>query len=86
MKSNGTTYWVSPNEGATNESGFTGLPGGSRYSNGEFHFLGTVGVWWSSSENLYSNAWYLSLHFINGNVNRYNSNKEDGLSVRCLSD
>ncbi len=28
MKEEGTTHWSSPNGGATNESGFSGLPGG----------------------------------------------------------
>ncbi len=31
-----TTDWASPNTGATNESGFNGLPGGHSYSNGKF--------------------------------------------------
>jgi len=29
MKSTGTQYWLSPNTDATNESGFSGLPGGT---------------------------------------------------------
>ncbi len=36
MKSIGTAYWSSPNTGATNESGFSVLPGGYRYSDGSF--------------------------------------------------
>ena len=30
LKETGTVHWASPNTGATNESGFTGLPGGYR--------------------------------------------------------
>jgi len=41
MKSTGTTLWTDPNEGATNESGFTGLPGGSRSSLADYE----VTVW-----------------------------------------
>ena len=86
MKARGTTYWDSPNEGATNESGFTGLPGGCRNSSGEFGNLGSVGVWWSSSESNAFQAWILNLDDFSGGVSRYNYDKEDGLSVRCLKD
>ena len=86
MKSKGTNYWISPNKDATNESGFTGLPGGLRDFNGAFLFLGSVGVWWSSSENNYDDAWYLNLNFDGGLVDRYYGSKENGLSVRCLRD
>jgi uncharacterized protein (TIGR02145 family) len=79
--------WNSPNTGATNESGFTGLPGGGRYSSGEFNYLGSVGGWWSSSEASNDFAWNLTLSSNDGYVNRYDySNKENGLSVRCLRD
>jgi uncharacterized protein (TIGR02145 family) len=64
----------------------SGLPGGNRNNNGEFNNLGTVGVWWSSSENNNNNAWNLNLNNNNGNVNRNNNNKENGFSVRCLRD
>ncbi len=32
----GTSHWASPNSGATNESGFTALPGGRRFGDGSF--------------------------------------------------
>lgn len=41
MKETSTTHWISPDSGATNESGFTGLPGGNRNSDGTFLFLGS---------------------------------------------
>jgi uncharacterized protein (TIGR02145 family) len=86
MKSTGTTLWASPNTGATNQSGFTGLPGGYRSSSGGFILLGTVGVWWSSSENGSNNAWGLLLSNSSGNVKRDFDFKAFGLSVRCLRD
>ena len=49
MKSTGTSLWQSPNTVATNESGFTGLPGGARSFIGDFD-IGDFGFWWSSSE------------------------------------
>jgi uncharacterized protein (TIGR02145 family) len=86
MKSTGTTLWRTPNTGATNESGFSGLPGGYRDNPGEFLNLGSVGVWWSSSEYDDSSAWLLYLGSYSGNVDRYHLNKGYGLSVRCLRD
>ena len=37
MKEAGLDHWNSPNTGATNSSGWTGLPGGYRYSGGAFN-------------------------------------------------
>ena len=40
LKEKGIVHWKSPNTGATNSSGFTAVPGGYRYSGGNFGFLG----------------------------------------------
>jgi Fibrobacter succinogenes major domain (Fib_succ_major) len=50
LKETGTTHWLSPNEGATNETGFTALPGGIRYnSEGSVADFSIFGYWWSST-------------------------------------
>jgi uncharacterized protein (TIGR02145 family) len=36
LKEPGISYWESPNTGATNQSGFTAIPGGIRDENGNF--------------------------------------------------
>ena len=82
MKS--TTGWEYGN--GTNTSGFAGLPGGYRYSNGNFFNIGAIGNWWSSSESYAYGAWSRYLGNNNGNVNRYNYDKHYGFSVRCLRD
>ncbi len=82
MKEAGTTHWLSPNTGATNSSGFTGLPGGYR-SNGSFYYLGVIGYWWSSSENG-PGAQTRRLADDSEQVARYNFSKAFGRSVRCL--
>ena len=84
MKSTGTQYWVSPNTYATNESGFSGLPGGIRTS--AFNEIGSNGIWWSSTETNTTNAWDRVLYYNNGDVFRSAGSKEDGFSVRCLRD
>jgi uncharacterized protein (TIGR02145 family) len=48
LKETGLTHWVAPNDGATNSSGFTGLPGGIR-SGSVFSNLGDGGGFWTST-------------------------------------
>ena len=86
MKSTGTSLWQSPNTAATNESGFTGLPGGYRSNYGAFYDVGNGGDWWSSSEYFTTFARNRYLSYSYGNANRNYGNKEDGFSVRCLRD
>ena len=87
MKSTGTSLWISPNTAATNESGFTGLPAGCRIGDGSFATIGTNGIWWSSSENLTTLAWFRSLYYNVGYAYRnYYYTKLYGFSVRCLRD
>ena len=86
MKTTGTTSWTTPNTGATNESGFAGLPGGYRNYNGSFFSVGSSGYWWSSSENGTVDAWYRYLGYNVGGITRSNDYKLSGCSVRCLRD
>jgi uncharacterized protein (TIGR02145 family) len=86
MKSIGTQYWQSPNGGATNESGFSGLPGGYRLYDGTFYLVGNYGSWWSSAEYDTASALTRFLYYSLGSVSRDHGYKEDGLSVRCLRD
>jgi uncharacterized protein (TIGR02145 family) len=83
---NGDGLWYSPNEQATNESGFTGLPGGYRNSNGAVNGIGNFGYWWSSTETNSNDAWYRRLYYSNSNVYRTFTNKHFGFSVRCVRD
>jgi uncharacterized protein (TIGR02145 family) len=86
MKSTGTEYWVYPNTGATNKSGFSGLPGGLRLSNGYFNDLGNLGDWWSASESGAENAWNRGLGNFLADIFRNNYYERNGFSVRCLRD
>jgi uncharacterized protein (TIGR02145 family) len=84
MKETGT--WTTPNTGATNISGFTGLPGGLRSTSGTFSLVTNFGYWWSASEYGTVNAWYRYLFYNGGYVFRDILNKRCGFSVRCLRD
>lgn len=86
MKVTGLTTWLSPNTGATNTSGWAGLPGGFRDYDGSFSNVGLNGLWWSSTESNTTNALYLYLTYTNGNITRNGFNKRSGYSVRCLRD
>jgi uncharacterized protein (TIGR02145 family) len=86
MKSTGTSLWSSPNTAATNESGFSGLPGGYRYGDGTFYSIGLIGFWWSSSEYNTTGAWSRKLRYADGDANWGLDNKGGGFSVRCLRD
>lgn len=86
LKETGTTHWKSPNTGATNETGFTALPGGLRYSNGTFGRVGYDGDWWSATEIDASLAWYRSMINDYSSVYRSYNYKEVGFCVRCVRD
>jgi uncharacterized protein (TIGR02145 family) len=88
MKS--TTGWYM-NSLATDESGFSGLPGGYRNDNGTFILMNISGFWWSSTEDTEEtlNAWFRYLYYGSASVYRYSgrlSYKQLGLTVRCLRD
>ena len=85
MKITGTEYWLSPNTGATNSSGFSGLPGGARFF-GSFRNVSNYGDWWSSSESDTNNAWSRTLGHNFPDVGRNTLSKFNGYSVRCVRD
>jgi uncharacterized protein (TIGR02145 family) len=82
LKEKGTAHWISPNTSATNETGFTALPGGSgRNGSG----LGFQGLWWSATS---SNSFAICFYMGYDGSYVYNSYgpKDMGSSVRCVKD
>jgi len=86
LKEKGLSHWFSPNAGATNESGFTALPGGYRYSIGSFNGIGRFGYWWTSTSLFETEAVYRSMSNNYPNIDRSSSSKKTGMSVRCVKD
>ena len=84
LKETGTVQWASPNTGATNSSGFSCLPGGGRGSGGNFFYKYTNSNHWTSTAG--TTAWIRQLHFDETGVNRYATDFDYGLSVRCVMD
>jgi uncharacterized protein (TIGR02145 family) len=86
LKEAGMLNWISPNVGATNETGFSALPGGGRDGDGTFNSLGGSGTWWTVSEGDATHAWYRFMIFGSSIVFRDYYYKSDGFSVRCVRD
>jgi uncharacterized protein (TIGR02145 family) len=94
MKLTGTLLWQSPNTGATNESGFTGLPGGYRNYDGSFTDLGAnnqpfyfnrvLARWWSSAGDASETPFFRLLDYYTGNATRRDNPKTMGAALRCI--
>ena len=84
MKETGFIHWQEPNNGATNESGFSSVPGGS--VDDKFKSIGTKAFFWSSTENTSIASLQYELSCNNTRVDRlsYYGGKNYGLSVRCV--
>ncbi|MDP4224265.1 MAG: FISUMP domain-containing protein, partial [Bacteroidota bacterium] len=94
LKESGTSHWQKPNAGATNESGFTALPGGSRGivgtgNKGKFGGQGVVCYWWSVTGISAEPFSQIFGFCINKDYSRLFRNEfyfTDGISIRCLKD
>lgn len=78
--------WTAPNTGATNESGFSGLPGGNTNNDGTYTYIRDISYWWSSTEFSAELGWNRFLYFSAGDSYRSYNFKQNGFSVRCLRD
>jgi uncharacterized protein (TIGR02145 family) len=86
LKEAGTAHWQTPNTGATNETGFTALPGGYRSIAGAFVSLTVTGYFWSTTLNPFNVdwAWGQGLHYNDAVLLRGGYFQNDGANVRCL--
>jgi uncharacterized protein (TIGR02145 family) len=82
-----TTLWNAPNNGATDESAFSGLPGGYRDgNNGLFTVLGISGYWWSATQSGVEVAWYRTLIHNGAGARRDDYLERGGFCLRCVRD
>ncbi len=86
LKETGTSHWSSPNTGASNETFFSALPGGYRYTNGTFANIDYYGFWWCATEYATGGTWYLRMQYNNRDLVRDYYYTKLGLSVRCVRD
>jgi uncharacterized protein (TIGR02145 family) len=78
--------WSDPNNGATNESGFSALPGGYIQHQGVSVYLGSYAVFWTSTEYSGGEAWHRNLLNNYTQVYRYYYEFRGGFSIRCIRD
>jgi uncharacterized protein (TIGR02145 family) len=81
LKQSGFEFWTDPNSGATNETGFSALPGGMRGGDGSFVNLGLYGTWFM--DNAYAN---FTMTYDFAGVFMSEGRNEIGRSVRCVKD
>jgi uncharacterized protein (TIGR02145 family) len=93
LKEIGTLHWSFPNLGATNETGFTGLPGGWRsniyqFPSISFNEINYKGFWWTRSSHIQSSsvAWYYILDNEHWSASKQYGPIKLGYSVRCIKD
>ena len=85
LKEVGTAHWYSTSTG-TNVTGFTALPAGIRFQNGDFMWLGTGTYFWDSTPD----TWYPTTTgyciYVSGETTITGMGFKDSASVRCLKD
>ncbi|MCD4729268.1 MAG: T9SS type A sorting domain-containing protein, partial [Bacteroidales bacterium] len=89
MKETGTAHWKSPNTGATNSSGFTGLPAGefdAYYSPNKFWLLKEYAIFWTSTQSGQSKAIERYLSYDNAASGKLPWYKVMKYSIRCVKD
>ncbi len=86
LKEMGTAHWNTPNAAATNDVGFSALPGGSRNLDGTSNTIGFNGYQWTATEASSTDAWSRYEYYGDGFLYRYSYIKSLGFSVRCVLD
>ncbi len=84
LKEAGYAHWVSPNAGATNASGFTGLPGGELINNSLFFNLHSYAYFWTTTESNSTSGIYRGLETNAATDDRMSNGKNYGMSIRCV--
>jgi uncharacterized protein (TIGR02145 family) len=87
LKEKGNVHWVTPNVAATDETGFSALPGGSRGDTGTFTLIGSLGNLWTATQ---SDASYSRMRLLSSSNSKLDGNyiaaRNNGLTIRCLAD
>ena len=79
------TGWYNNGNG-TDGAGFSALPAGYGYNDGNFYFGGRNANFWSATESNIHRAYYMGLYDTDAEAQLYGDDKYYGFSVRCLKD
>ncbi|MCL2220422.1 MAG: fibrobacter succinogenes major paralogous domain-containing protein [Chitinispirillia bacterium] len=71
---------------ATDDYGFSALPGGAGNSGGNFYYAGYYGYWWSATEGDATDARRRYMYYNFEDVGWYNYSKSGLFSLRCSQD
>lgn len=77
--------WIKNGNG-TDSFGFSALPTGRRYGDGEYAHAGDYAGFWSSTEGALDNAYYMFLFYEDDKVGLSYQKRNESFSVRCLQD
>jgi uncharacterized protein (TIGR02145 family) len=83
LKLKSSSGWAANGNG-NNTIGFKGLPGGYRFTDCKFSYIGCYGYFWSANYYNSQNAWFNLLLFNLKVLDRGNYSKSVGFSVRCI--
>lgn len=81
-----TSGWALPNTGATNVSGFSALPAGTRNNNGAYGGLTADAFWWTATQFNATQGWDRTVKYNATGAASSSDEKAGGFSVRCLKD
>ena len=85
LKEAGNLHWaLNDTIHATDQYGFTALPGGSRFKQGTFFDIGYQGSWWTSTEDDQFDAKDREMVWDKNGVTDIQQYKQFGMSVRCI--
>lgn len=84
LKDRGTENWLSPNTGATNQSGYTAMGSGYRNNDGGFAGKGESFCTWTSTMGISQKLWIRKLSNLETRVYRETEEDNFGFSVRCI--
>ena len=81
----GSGLWLYPNEGATNETGFSALPGGSgAWGDDPFSNINRNSFFWTSTKEDSNTVYLRNMNHDNEGVGQADWEKRHGFSIRCV--